>query len=76
MTINYDALLTGEQKQNILQQRISQMAAEAWQLEINKKALQKTGDTQSLEMCDKSISSIETAITVFQEELEKLKQGA
>lgn len=76
MTINYDALLTSEQKQGILQQRISQMAAEAWQLEINKKAFLKTGDTQSVELCDRSIASIETAIGVYQAEMASLHKDA
>ena len=44
MAIDYTALLTVEQKQNILNQRISQFAAEAWQHELNKQTCEQLND--------------------------------
>lgn len=72
MTIDYNALLTAEQKQNILNQRIAQFAAEAWQHELNKQTCQHIGDDAGVENANKALATLEAAITVHQGELGNL----
>lgn len=69
MAIDYSALLTDEQKRNILNQRIAQFAAEAWQHELNKQTCQGLGDDAGVESADKALAVLEAAINVHQTEL-------
>lgn len=72
MTIDYSALLTDEQKRNILNQRISQFAAEAWQHELNKRTCADLGDQAGVESAEKALEVLGAAISVHQEELSSL----
>lgn len=72
MAIDYNALLTEEQKRGILNQRIAQFAAEAWQHELNKQTCQHIGDDAGVENADKALATLEAAITVHQGELGNL----
>lgn len=74
MTINYEDLLTKEQKVNILQQRLAQFAAEAWQHQLNKQTAESLGDTASVENADNAISIINAAIAVHQQKLDELNE--
>jgi hypothetical protein len=68
--MDYSALLTNEQKRNILEQRIAQFAAEAYQHSINK---QVAGDNaEAVEAADNALSILDNAIRVHQDELAKL----
>jgi hypothetical protein len=69
MTIDYSSLLTDEQKRNILQQRISQFAAEAYQHTLNKQTCETLEDEAGIEAADKSLTVLEAAISVHQAEL-------
>lgn len=69
MAIDYSALLTDEQKRNILNQRIAQFAAEAWQHELNKQTCQNLGDEAGVESASKALEVLEAAISVHQTEL-------
>jgi len=69
MTIDYSNLLTAEQKQNILSQRISQFATEAWQHELNKKTCEQLEDTEGVENSEKALAVLDAAISVHQAEL-------
>jgi hypothetical protein len=69
MTIDYSSLLTDEQKRNILQQRISQFAAEAYQHTLNKQTCVSLEDEAGIEAADKSLTVLEAAISVHQAEL-------
>ena len=69
MNIDYTALLTNEQKQGILNQRISQFAAEAWQHELNKKTCEQLEDTEGVENSEKALAVLDAAISVHQAEL-------
>ena len=73
MAIDYTALLTVEQKQNILNQRISQFAAEAWQHELNKKTCEQLNDEVGVESADNALITLEAAIDIHQAELDSLK---
>lgn len=72
MTVDYTSLLTDEQKRNILQQRISQFAAEAYQHSLNKQTCVTLEDEAGIEAADKSLSVLNAAITVHQDELNSL----
>jgi len=72
MSIDYSALLTDEQKRNILEQRIAQFAAEAYQHELNKKAGKNIGVEDQAEAADKALALLESAINTYQSELDSL----
>jgi hypothetical protein len=69
MSIDYSSLLTDEQKRNLLNQRISQFAAEAWQHELNKKTCEQLGDTEGEANSVNALSVLDAAIAVHQAEL-------
>ena len=68
MAIDYSGLLSPEQKQALLTERIQQFAAEAYQHQLNKQIAEAIGDTESAKQADYSIATLETAITVYQTE--------
>ncbi len=72
MAIDYDSLLTVEQKRNILSQRISQFAAEAYQHSLNKQTCTNLEDAAGVEAADKSLAVLESAIAIHKAELETL----
>ena len=72
MTIDYTTLLTAEQKQNIITQRISQFAAEAWQHEMNKKTCEQLNDEAGVTSADNALATLEAAINVHQTELNNI----
>ena len=72
MTINYSALLTDEQKKNILNQRIAQFAAEAWQHELNKQTCAQLNDEAGVANADNALATLKAAIDVHQAELDNL----
>lgn len=72
MAIDYTALLTVEQKENILNQRISQFASEAWQHELNKQTCEQLNDEAGVTSADNALVILEAAITVHQNELASL----
>jgi len=72
MSIDYTALLSVEQKKAILEQRISQFAAEAYQHALNKKTCEGLEDLEGAESAQKSLQILEAAITVHKAELDSL----
>ena len=69
--MDYSSLLSDEQKRSILEQRIGQFAAEAWQHTINK---QVAGDNaEAVQAADEALAILDNAIKVHQEELAKLE---
>jgi hypothetical protein len=68
--MDYSALLSNEQKRNILEQRIAQFASEAYQHSINK---QVAGDNaEAIKAADDALAILDNAIKIHQEELAKL----
>lgn len=68
--MDYSSLLTNDQKRSILEQRLAQFAAEAYQHTLNK---QVAGDnTEAVQAADEALAILDNAITVHQEELAKL----
>jgi hypothetical protein len=72
MAIDFNALLTDEHKRNLLQQRIEQFAGEAYQHELNRQIAEKINDSDSVAQSVSALVTLETAITVHQEELDAL----
>jgi fructose-1,6-bisphosphatase len=74
MTINYNELLTLEQKRAIVEQRITNFAAEAYQHSLNKIANENMQETEMADAAEKSIKILEEAIAVYQAELKQLSE--
>jgi hypothetical protein len=74
MSIDFGALLTTEQKRNLLEQRIQQFAAEGYQHTINKQVAEAKdpADETLLEQSENAIAVLTSAITEYQSELDKL----
>lgn len=68
--MNYSSLLTTEQKKNILEQRIAQFAAEAYQHDLNKKLA--NGNEEAVAVANNALNTLEAAINLHQDELKKL----
>lgn len=76
MTIDYDSLLTVDQKRSILQQRIEQFAAEAYQHGLNKKTCESLEDLAGVENAEKTLLVLGKAIEVHTNELNSLPETA
>ena len=72
MAIDYSSLLSEEQKKSILEQRLTQFAAEAYQHEINKKVAADAGNTEGVSQADAALAVLDSAISVHQAEIAKL----
>ena len=74
MSIDFNALLTVEEKQNIVVNKIKNYAAEAYQVSLNKEALAKNPEANAdgLTESDKALLNLEEAINVYKTELESL----
>jgi len=69
MSIDYNALLSPEQKRSLLEGRISQFAGEAYQYTLNLKTAEQVGSEDQIEGIKKSLEILESAIRIHQEEL-------
>jgi hypothetical protein len=72
MSINFDNLLTDEQKRQILEQRIQQFAVEAYQITLNTRLAEASGDEEGKTNGDATLVTLESAINLYTEELDKL----
>ena len=66
MAIDFNQFLTAEQKAEIIAQRITQFAAEAFQHELNKQVAQSIGDTEAVAQADAALLTLEEAINTYQ----------
>ena len=69
MAIDFNNLLTVEQKRLLLEQRIQQFASEAYQHELNRQIAVSVDDEQAIEQSEQALVTLETAITVHEAEL-------
>jgi hypothetical protein len=73
MTIDYDSLLTVEQKKELIYNRIQQFAAEAYQTELNRESMVRNGvEGEPLAQCDEALAVLGNVIVVHQEKLAEL----
>jgi hypothetical protein len=68
--MDYSTLLTNEQKKSILEQRIAQFAAEAYQHGLNKEVAKD--NVEAVQAADEALAILDNAIKVHQDELAKL----
>jgi hypothetical protein len=72
MAIDFNNLLTAEQKHDLLTQRIQQFATEAYQHELNRQIAVSVNDEQATLQAESALVTLETAINVHQVELDGL----
>jgi hypothetical protein len=72
MTIDYSGLLSAEQKKSILEQRLTQFAAEAYQHDINKQVAAASNNEEGVKQATEALAILDTAMAVHQDELAKL----
>lgn len=77
MAINFNELLTPEQKKEIAIQRIQEFAAQAYQITINKSVIEQTEENEDnkqelIARADKDLSVLEVAINQYQAEISSL----
>jgi hypothetical protein len=72
MSVNYNALLTSDQKKQILEARLAQFASEAYQVTLNLATAEKLGNQEQIDKVKSNLNLLETAIIVHQEELSTL----
>ncbi len=75
MSIDFDSVLTKEQKAEILQQRITQFAAEAYQHSLNLKTAETLDQGDQVEQIKKNLEILEAAIKVHKDELSALPKA-
>jgi hypothetical protein len=69
MSVDYNALLTSDQKRQILEARLAQFASEAYQVTLNLATAEKLGNQEQIDKVKSNLNLLETAIIVHQEEL-------
>jgi len=74
MALDYSSLLTDEQKKSILEQRLTQFAAEAYQHDINKQVASSAGNAEGVAQAEAALEALEAAIAVHQAELGKIAE--
>jgi hypothetical protein len=72
MSNNFSALLSDEQKQGIILQRIQQFAVEGYQISINRKVAEAAGQAEVVAEIDKNIETLTNVIAAYQAELDAL----
>ena len=72
MAIDFSAILTSEQKRQLLTQRIEQFAGEAYQHELNRQIAEQVNDADAVTSAEAALVTLETAINVHQSELDSL----
>ena len=72
MSVDYNALLTSDQKKQILEARLAQFASEAYQVTLNLATAEKLGNQEQIDKVKSNLNLLETAIIVHQEELSAL----
>ena len=72
MAIDFSAILTPEQKRQLLTQRIEQFAGEAYQHELNRQIAEQVSDVDAVTSAEAALVTLETAINVHQSELDNL----
>jgi DNA primase large subunit len=72
MSVDYESLLTADQKREILSARLAQFAAEGYQVSLNKKTAIELNSEEQVEKISEALELLDAAIKIHQEELAKL----
>lgn len=71
-SIDFSSLISDDQKRQVIEGRIQQFAAEAYQHTLNKQTAENIKAKEQVEAAEKSIAILEAAIKVHLQELSKL----
>jgi hypothetical protein len=71
--INTNDFVSDETKIEIVTNRLSQFASEAYQYQLNLKTAEAIGASEQIESIKKSLIALESAIKVHQEELKLIQ---
>jgi hypothetical protein len=74
MSNEFSAYLNDEQQRSIILQRIQQFAVEGYQISINRKVAEASGDEAVLAEIDKNIATLTQVIEAYKAELDALPQ--
>lgn len=72
MPIDYSTYISDAQKRSILEQRLAQFAAEAYQHSINRKLAVELGNDVGVTQADEALAVLDAAITMHADELATL----
>jgi predicted component of type VI protein secretion system len=72
MATDYNSLLTTEQKRTLLQERLTQFAAEAYQHDINLQIATRLNDQATIDASTSALDTLTTVIDFHQETLNNL----
>jgi imidazoleglycerol phosphate dehydratase HisB len=72
MAIDFASMLTNDQKRQLIENRLQQFAAEAYQYTLNKKTAEGIESESQIEAADKALVILEEAIKVHQAELDTI----
>ena len=70
--MNFEELLTPEQRKEILENRILNFTIEAYQLSLNKAVAIANGDIEAAKQTENALVTLSSAIDVYKEELSKV----
>jgi hypothetical protein len=76
MSINFDNLLTNDQKRQILEQRIQQFTVEAYQVNLNTRLAETNNDEDAKTQGEQTLVILENAINLYMIELNSLPTEA
>lgn len=76
MAIDFDSLISNENKVELIKQRLGQFIGEAYQLTLNKRTAEQLGKADQTEAIDENLRLLEVAIKVHQDELVKVSTGS
>jgi hypothetical protein len=74
MSVNFESILSSSEKRQIIEKRMAQFASDAYQYQLNLKTAEIVGSEEQVETIRKSLSVLETAIKIHQDELAALPQ--
>jgi hypothetical protein len=72
MAIDYSKYITDDQKKKLLQDRLAQFAAEAYQHSINAQVAESLGNDEGVENATNALGILEAAIDAHEAELSTL----
>ena len=76
MSIDFNLLLTAEERKSVVTQRVQQLAVEAYQLSLNLNVLnaQEEPNEQALTEINNNLNILEQMISVYKQELDSLSE--
>ena len=67
--MNFEELLSADQRKEILESRILNFAVEAYQVSLNKQVAEATEDLVAVEQATNALATLQSAIQVYKDEL-------